>query len=217
VEELSIEITGKRVVEELSLEIGTGEVVALTGPNGSGKSSLAKTLLGDTNYRVVKGEVKFLGSDLLKMEVDERARAGLMVLYQNPVVIPGVKVFNLVKTAKEARGEKIEEIVEFKVKLEELAENVGLTNEHIGREVNEGFSGGEKKRLELLQLMLLSPKLAILDEVDSGLDAEGRELVAKIVKEMREKGTSFMVISHYEKMLDLLQVDKSYRMRDGRI
>lgn len=221
VAKLSVEIAGKCVLSCVSCEVYPKEVVAIMGPNGSGKSSFASTLMGDPNYQVVEGikdsKITFAGENLVAMGVDERARKGMMHLWQSPVFIPGVKVFSLCKTSYELMGGKIESLVEFKKKLEDLAGYVGLSKEHIGRAVNEGFSGGERKRLELLQLLLLSPKLAILDEVDSGLDPAGVEIVGKIVKEMRERGTSFILITHNKMLLKEVAIDKTWEMNNGKL
>lgn len=228
---LVVEVDGKQILRAIDLEISPGEVIALTGPNGSGKTSLARVLMGDPSFRVLdSSRIQFEGNDLLEMTIDERARAGLYVVWQNPVAIPGVKVFNLAKAAheaprpirqaqdKQAQGKPgINGVVDFKRKLEQLVARVGLSKEYIARNVNEGFSGGEKKRLELLQLLLLKPKLAILDEIDSGLDREGREMVAGIVEEMSQQGTSFIIISHYDKMLSEMKISKQLVLTNGRL
>lgn len=215
--DLVVKIENKKVLDDVSLKIEKGEVVAITGPNGSGKSTLANTLLGSKQLSVISGQIRFGGKDLLTMTVDERARAGLFVAWQTPVSIPGISVFTLCKTAYEVAGNTIVSVVGFKEKLEKLAERVGLTKNLISRNVNEGFSGGERKRLELLQLLLLSPKLAILDEIDSGLDQAGREMVVSVVEEMRVGGTAVMVISHYRELLTQITIDKLWEIRRGRI
>lgn len=217
IDDLSVEVEGKKVLENVSLGVESGEVVALTGPNGGGKSSLAGVLAGLSGYRVKGGEIELLGENLLELSIDERARAGLVVAWQSPASVPGVKVFNLSKAAVEARGEKIGKVVEFKERLEKLLERVGLPRSYVGRSVNEGFSGGERKRLELVQLLLLSPKLVILDEVDSGLDEEGREMLVGVVEELAQGGVGVVVITHYGKMLERIKVSKKLVMRDGRL
>jgi Fe-S cluster assembly ATP-binding protein len=179
--------------------------------------------MGDSRYSVTtnqqtnKPTILFQGKDLLEMSVDERVRAGLYVAWQSPVTIPGVSVFSLCKASYETQGQKLHELVGFKNKLEELAITVGLPKEYIGRNVNEGFSGGERKRLELLQLLLLNPKLVILDEIDSGLDVDGLKMVADVVNKMRATGTTFILITHYKRLLDYVKVDKICVMKDGRI
>lgn len=220
---LRVTVGSKLVLQGVNLEIRKGEVQALLGNNGSGKSSLAMTLMGDVRYNVTTNEqtnkptVLFEGKDLLAMTPDARARAGLYVAWQSPVSIPGVSVFSLCKTSYEAQGKKINKLTEFKQKLEELAERVGLTPDHVGRSVNGGFSGGERKRLEMLQLLLLLPKLVILDEIDSGLDADGLKMVAEVIREMKARGTSFMLITHNKRVLEDLKIDKTWEMKNGQL
>jgi len=222
---LQVAVETKKVIEDLDLTVGGGEVVVIGGANGGGKSSLAMALMGDARYKVADTEdrldgvskVEFDGKDLLKMSADERSRAGLFVSWQTSISIPGISVFSLCKASYEAHGKKIDKLVAFKNYLEELASKVGLPKEYVARNVNDGFSGGEKKRLELLQLLLLSPKLAILDEIDSGLDANGVKILIKIIKEMKTLGTSFVLITHNKKLLEDELVDKTLEMRNGRL
>lgn len=205
---LEVSVDSKIVLRNFAIKINEGEVVALMGNNGSGKSSLAMTLLGDSRYQILdSSRVQFEGNNLLKMSADERSRAGLYSAWQNPVTIPGVTVFNLCKSSYEAHGYKIPKLVELKHKLEELAVKVGLTKDYVSRNVNEGFSGGERKRLELLQLLLLKPKLAILDEIDSGLDSDGVKILIKIVTQMKQAGTAFVIITHSKKLAKEMGVD----------
>ncbi len=218
IEGLTAEIAGKRVLREVSLKLKLGEVVALVGGNGGGKSSLASVLMGDARYQVSGVKSASLAQrDLLAMPVDERAREGLIVAWQNPVAIPGVSVLALARAAYEASGKKIEKLVAFKQKVEVLAQEVGLKNDNVERAVNDGFSGGEKKRLEMLQLLLLRPKVAVLDEIDSGLDRAGRELVVKIVNQLKAEGTAFVVITHYEEMISALGASQVLEMKDGQL
>jgi Fe-S cluster assembly ATP-binding protein len=217
---LQISVESKIVVDKIQLELDAGELAIIVGPNGGGKSSLTQALMGDVRYLILDGsKIEFEKKNLLAMTSDERSRAGLYVAWQSPVSIPGVSVFSLCKASVEARGSmagsKFSNLVEFKKYLEELAEKVGLPKEYIARNVNEGFSGGERKRLELLQLLLLRPKLAILDEIDSGLDSHGVQILTKIIREMKEQGTSFILITHSKKLLDESLVDKIWEMRKG--
>lgn len=214
---LSANILGKRVLNEVSAKLLSSQIMAIVGANGGGKSSLAQVLLGNPDYEVSEGEIFFNHKELLGLSVDERARKGLYVAWQNPVTIPGVSVFALCKAAYEARGEKISSLSEFKHRLEELAREVGLTASHVGRFVNDGFSGGEKKRLELLQILLLEPKLIVLDEIDSGLDKDGRELMQNIIHKLKNKGSSFIIISHYEQLIEKLKAEQVLEMKDGRL
>lgn len=215
--DLVARVKDKEVISDLTLEIIPGQVVAISGKNGSGKSSLAMTLLGSEQYEVKSGKISFMGEDLLKMSIDERARSGLYVAWQNPVAIPGVSVFTLCKAMCEAREIKIKSLVAFKEELEQLAERVGLTKQHIGRSVNDGFSGGERKRLELLQILLIKPRLVVLDEVDSGLDVQGRELILSVIDELRKDEAGVLVISHYEQLLKQIKVDTAWEMVNGRL
>lgn len=209
---LEVSVDSKIVLRDFAMKVSRGQIVALMGANGSGKSSLAMTLLGDARFQTLdSSRAQLEGEDLLKMSTDERARAGLFVAWQNPVAIPGVSVFSLCKASYEARGNKIEKLIDFKKNLEELAVRVGLTKEYVSRNVNEGFSGGERKRLELLQLLLLKPKLAILDEIDSGLDSGGVKILIKIVTQMKQEGTAFVIITHSKKLAKDMGVDAIWK------
>lgn len=217
---MTVVVAGKAVTSSVDMEIAPGEIHMIMGENGSGKSSLTQALMGNLEYKVsdiTAAKILFEGKDLLAMSSDERAKSGLYIAWQSPVSIPGVSVFSLCKAGHEARGSKIAKLTEFKKHLEDLALQVGLTPDYISREVNVGFSGGERKRLELLQLLLFKPKLAILDEIDSGLDFTGVRMFKVIVDEMRKKGTSFIIITHNKKTLDDLAVDKTWEMKRGKL
>lgn len=220
IDNLKVKVEGKLVISDFQLEIIPGQVIALMGANGSGKSSLAMTLMGHTSYDVQHAEktiIEFDGQDLLKMSTDERARKGLCVAWQNPLPLPGVSIFSFCKAIYETHGNKVNELVQFKKKLESLTVKVGLPKEYISRGVNEGFSGGERKRLELLQILLLQPKLVILDEIDSGLDVGGVKIVINLVNEMKKSGTAFILITHNKKLLDEILVDKICELKYGRL
>ena len=217
IDDLWVEVEGKPVLHKIDLTINPAEIVVIMGANGSGKTSLAQVLMGSAAYVVRSTQILLDGKDLLKMSIDERARAGLFVAWQNPVNIPGVSVFGLCKSSVEARGEKIDELIDFKHKLEKLAERVGLSSEHISREANVGFSGGERKRLELLQLLLLKPKMAILDEIDSGLDTDGIKILLDVVKDLKKEGASFILITHNKQLYESEIVDQTLEMKNGRL
>lgn len=224
IENLRVMVEEQLILEGVSVEVAEGEVVALMGPNGSGKSSLALSLMGSARYQIAEGSrVELLGENLLSMDESERARKGLFVGWQNPVAIPGVSLFNLCRASydlvceAQGRQKEYENLVEFKKMLEGLALRVGLASDIIGRNVNEGFSGGEKKRLELLQLLLLKPKLAILDEIDSGLDVDGLKMVAKIIEQVRQEGSGVVLITHYKKLLDYVDVSRVWVLKKGGI
>ena len=217
VSDLTGSIGGKSVLKNISFRLKSGSLLAIVGANGGGKSSLAQVLMGNPDYQIDRGRVLIDGQELQGLTVDERARLGLYVAWQNPISIPGVTVFSLCKAAYEANGHTIKKLVEFKKLLEDLAVSVGLTLSHVARFVNEGFSGGEKKRLELLQLLLLKPKLVVLDEIDSGLDQDGRALIVKVVRELRDGGTGLIVISHYEQLISELKPNVVMEMANGQL
>ena len=216
IRDLRVRVGGKIILDGGELVIKRHEVGAIVGANGSGKTSLTRVLLGDSQYEIEEGAVELGGKNLLQLDASERAKAGLFVVWQNPVSIPGVSVFGMAKAMRQARG-KQDKLVELKQRIEELAKTVGLTPEHVGRSVNDGFSGGEKKRLELLLMMLCEPKVAIMDEVDSGLDEAGRELITRVVQQLQEEGVAVLVITHYPKMLEHLKVSKVWAINNGRI
>ncbi len=217
VKNLVVQVNNKAVLKSVNLRVESGEVVALTGVNGSGKSSLAMTLLGSDDYQVKKGSIFFNKTDLLELGVEERVRHGLLVAWQNPITVPGVTVFSLAKAAYEAKGYKIQSLVEFKQRIEQLLTRVGFTKEVVSRSINDGFSGGEKKRLELFWILLLEPKLVVMDELDSGLDVGGRDLVIEIIQELRVKNCAVIVITHYPELLNTIKPDRIMEMRNGRI
>ena len=217
---LSVFVSERQVLANVSFFLKRGEVVGLMGPNGGGKSSLAMTIIGNPGYRVVEEDnpsIILEGKELIDKRIDERVRAGIFLGWQSPVAIPGVSVFALCKSAYEAVRGKVSSVVKFKKELESLALRVGLTKEHVARNVNDGFSGGEKKRLELLQLILLKPKMAIIDEIDSGMDKAGQELFAEIVGELSQHGTAFVVVTHSEKILDLINAQQVWIMKNGQL
>jgi Fe-S cluster assembly ATP-binding protein len=217
VKKLSVDVEGKNILRNVGFSISEGEIVGLTGANGSGKSSLALTLMGHPRYRVTGGKVEFLGKDLLAMKPEERAKNGLFLSFQNPSELSGVPFGKFLFVAyKENHGEITAK--EFVAKLKEKCALLGIGQDFVERSVNEGFSGGEKKRAEILQLAVLEPKLAILDEADSGLDAEATKVVAGGIKRIAQKNPkmSIVVISHYEKFIKLMAPSRVLRMNGGK-
>jgi Fe-S cluster assembly ATP-binding protein len=212
-------IEGQLILKGLNLEVPKGEVHAIMGPNGSGKSTLAKVLAGHEDYAVSGGEVLMDGESLLDMEIDARARNGFFMAFQYPCEIPGVSNANFLRAALQARLPKGEEIdaVAFYKQLYARMDELEMDRKFTARAVNEGFSGGEKKRNEILQLMMLDPKYAVLDETDSGLDIDALKIVAKGVNAMRSPERGLLVITHYQRLLDYIVPDKVHVMFEGRI
>lgn len=221
IKNLQVEIDDKAVLKGLDLEIGTGETHAIMGPNGSGKSTLAHVLSGRDGYRVTDGQVLFKGRDLLAMETEERARLGLFLAMQYPVELPGVNNMMFLRESlnaiRRARGEAELDAVAFMKRVREKAKEVGLDEKLLKRNVNAGFSGGEKKRNEILQMALLEPRLAILDETDSGLDIDALRIVAEGVNQLRGPDRSIILITHYQRLLDYIQPDRVHVLAGGRI
>ncbi len=221
IEDLHVAVEGNEILKGVTLEIGSGETHAVMGPNGSGKSTLAYVLAGREGYEVTGGRVLFMGEDLLAMDPEERAAAGLFLAMQYPVEIPGVSNMYFLRQAmnavRKARGEPEISAGAFMKMLREKAKLVGMREELIRRDVNAAFSGGEKKRNEILQLAMLEPKLAILDETDSGLDIDALKAVAEAVNSLRAPERSFLVITHYQRLLNYIVPDRVHVMVGGRI
>jgi len=216
---LRVEIDGKEIVRGLSLSVPRGEVHAIMGPNGSGKSTLAKVLAGHPDYHVVKGEVLMDGENILGLEPDVRARKGLFLAFQYPSEIPGVTIANFLRAAVQARlpeGEELE-ATDYYARLYEKMEQLGMDRSFTSRSVNEGFSGGEKKRTEILQLAMLEPTYAVLDETDSGLDIDALKIVARGVNSLRSPKTGILLITHYQRLLNYIVPDHVHVMVAGRI
>ena len=221
IENLHVRVAGKDILKGLSLEVKPGQVHAIMGPNGAGKSTLGNIIAGREGYDVVEGTVQLEGVDLLALEPEERAAAGVFLAFQYPVEIPGVNNTYFLRTAlnaqRKARGESELDSMQFLKRVREKLAVLDLKDELLHRAVNEGFSGGEKKRNEIFQLALLEPKLAILDETDSGLDIDALKAVADGVNLMRSPERAFIVITHYQRLLDYIKPDVVHVLADGRI
>jgi len=221
IKNLHANIEGKEILKGLTLTVNAGEVHAIMGPNGAGKSTLASILAGREEYEITEGEVTFEGADLLELSTEERAHLGLFLAFQYPVEIPGVSNVNFLRTAineiREAKDEKPISAKEFMALVREKSKIVELDSSLASRSVNEGFSGGEKKRNEIFQMAMLNPKLAVLDETDSGLDIDALRIVAKGVNTLKSAENASIVITHYQRLLDYIVPDFVHVLYDGRI
>ncbi|WP_333969706.1 Fe-S cluster assembly ATPase SufC [Alteromonas mediterranea] len=221
IKNLHASVEEKNIIKGLNLEVKPGEVHAIMGPNGAGKSTLGYVLSGRDGYEVSEGEVTLNGKDLLELDVEERAREGLFLAFQYPVEIPGVSNMEFMKESvnamREERGEAPLTAAEFLKKAKEACKQVQLPLDFLKRGVNEGFSGGEKKRNEIMQMILLEPKLCILDESDSGLDVDALQVVADGVNSQRDGERSFIVVTHYQRLLDYIKPDFVHILADGKI
>ena len=218
---LDVAVNGGMILNELNLEVQAGEVHAIMGPNGSGKSTFANVLAGHPGYEVTAGSVFYEGQDLLQMDPEERARRGVFLAFQYPVEIPGVSNVYLLKAAvneiRKHRGESELDAVKFLKLVREKLKLVDMKEEFLHRAVNEGFSGGEKKRNEIFQMAMLEPKLAILDETDSGLDIDALKVVAQGVNELRDPSRSIVMVTHYQRLLDYIVPDYVHVLAGGRV
>ncbi len=221
VNNLSVAIAGKPILDGLNLTVKAGEVAAIMGPNGSGKSTLSYVIAGKPDYEVTAGEVLLDGMNVLAMAPDERAAKGLFLAFQYPVEIPGVATMTFLKAAlnaqRRARGEKDLTTPDFMRQVKIVSQNLKIDQEMLKRPLNVGFSGGEKKRMEILQMALLTPRLAVLDETDSGLDIDALRIVADGVNALRDGKRAFLVITHYQRLLDHIKPDVVHVMARGRI
>mgnify|MGYP001204867408 CR=1 FL=1 len=221
INDLHVTVDGKKILKGLTLSLGEGEVHAIMGPNGSGKSTLSYVLAGRVGYEVTQGSVTFRGQNLLELNTEARAAAGVFLAMQYPVEIPGVTTINFLRTALnaqlKARGEPEVDAVTFLKRLKEEREKLQMADEMVKRPVNVGFSGGEKKRNEVLQMAMLRPRLAILDETDSGLDIDALKVVSHGVNALRAPDRSFLIITHYQRLLDHIVPDRVHVLAGGRI
>jgi len=217
VKNLHVRVEEREILKGVDLTIKTGEVHAIMGRNGSGKSTLSYTIMGHPRYIVTKGSILFKGEDLLEMSPDQRAKAGLALAFQYPVAIPGVSVSNFVRASVNAvRGKEVP-VKEFRIELKAQMKKLGVENEFLSRYINDGFSGGEKKRLEILQLSMLKPMLAVLDETDSGLDIDALKTVSEGINALSAQDTALLLITHYERILTYVKPQFVHVFQDGRI
>ena len=221
VKDLHAGIDGKEILKGLNLQVKKGEVHAIMGPNGSGKSTLSKVLAGHPSYEVTSGEVLFEGKNLLELEPDERAREGVFMAFQYPVEVPGVSNSQFLRLAYNEKmkhlGQEELDPLEFNDYLKEKAKIVDMSSEFFKRSVNEGFSGGEKKRNEILQMAVLQPKLAVLDETDSGLDIDALRIVAEGVNKLRSNDNAIILVTHYQRLLNFIVPDMVHVLAGGKI
>lgn len=219
IKNLTVEIEDQEIIKNFSLEVPKGEVHALMGPNGTGKSTLAKVLSGHEDYKIVTGEILLDGENIVGLEPDEIARKGLFLAFQYPMEIPGVSIANLIRAARQSRLPEGEKLVatEYYKELYEKMERLGIDKKFTSRAANEGFSGGEKKRCEILQMSMLNPDYCIMDETDSGLDIDALKVVAQGINDMRSRERGMLLITHYQRLLDYIQPDKIHVMWDGKI
>ena len=210
-------VEGKEILKGLSLTVGKGEVHVILGPNGSGKSTLMNVIMGHPKYEVTAGSIAFEGEDITQLKTFERARKGLFLSFQTPEEIPGISVANMIRTAKQAvSGERVK-LLPFRRKLKEMMAELKIKPEYADRYLNVGFSGGEKKRNEILQLLMLEPKLALLDETDSGLDVDAVQIVSEGVAKFHNEDNSCLIITHNTRILEKLTVDRVHVLMNGTI
>ena len=221
IKDLRVALNGTEILKGVSLAVGRGQIHSVMGPNGSGKSTLSKALVGHPSLEIISGSILFDGKNLMEMAPEDRARAGLFLAYQYPVEIPGLSNAEFLRMAYNARriveGKEELDAMEFEDILDEKMGLLGIDSKFRERGVNEGFSGGEKKKNEILQMAVLDPKLAILDEIDSGLDIDALRVVAESVKRLMTKDKSLIVITHYQRLLDYIRPDYVHVLSDGRI
>jgi len=221
IKNLHVSINNNKILKGLNLNINKGEVHAIMGPNGSGKSTLASVIAGREEYEVTKGSIIYSNKKLLKLSADERALKGIFLAFQYPVEIPGVSTTNFIKTAvnqvRESKGKKPLDAVAFLKVMKEKMKIVKINQALLSRSINEGFSGGEKKRNEIFQMAMLDPKLAILDETDSGLDIDALKIVAKGVNKLKSKDNATIIVTHYQRLLDYIIPDYVHVLIDGKI
>lgn len=217
IKDLKVNIEDKEILQGLNLQINNGETHIIMGPNGGGKSTLAYTLMGHPEYEIVDGNIELYGENINDLGADKRAKKGIFLSFQYPEEIPGVTVEDFLRTAKTSVSDEMQKIIPFKKLLKTKMDELDMNVEYASRYLNLGFSGGEKKKNEILQMSILEPKLAILDETDSGLDVDAIRIVAEGIKRFKDENRSILVITHYDKLLDYLEPDFIHILLDGKI
>lgn len=217
IKNLSVEVEGKRILNKINLKLYKGKVYALMGPNGSGKTSLANVLMANPKYKILSGKIFLDNEDITNLPVNEKARKGIFVSYQNPVEISGVTVSNFLRTAFNSLKDNKLSLLDFQKLLQEKTKELDINEKFLKRYLNEGFSGGEKKKTEILQMLVLNPSFVILDETDSGLDIDSLKTVSKGINKFLNGDKIVLIITHYRKILDYINPDKVFIMKDGEI
>ena len=217
INDLNVSIDGNNILNGVSCSIEKGDIVALLGPNGHGKSTLFHSIMGNPHYSINKGKILFNGEDITSLDVTSRSKKGIFLAFQNPPEISGVMTLDFFKNSLNSHLGKPIKLIDFYKKTTEAYSSVGLDSSFIERNLNEGFSGGEKKRNEIIQLKLLSPTLAMLDEIDSGLDVDALSSIAKVINDLHDKGTTFIIISHYDRLFKLIKPNKTFVIINGKV
>ncbi|WP_338601622.1 Fe-S cluster assembly ATPase SufC [Sulfolobus tengchongensis] len=218
IEDLHVEVEGKEILRGINLEVKSGEIHALMGPNGSGKTSLSLAIMGHPKYKITKGKIILDGEDITNLEPHEKAKKGLFLAFQNPIEITGVRLSTLLVTEYNKVSGTNAAVMEVISKIKSISKEVGIADSLLNRGVFEGFSGGEKKRVEILQMLLLKPKIAILDEPDSGVDVDGLRMISYFINKLRnELNVGYLIITHYRRILDHISADKVHVLYKGKI
>ena len=217
IEKLAVEAEGNPILKDCSLTVNKGDCIALLGPNGHGKSTLLNAIMGNPRYKVTSGSMTFDGEDLLPSDASERSRKGIFMAFQNPPDVPGVVTMDFYRASMNAHEEKTISLLRFYRAINAAYDEVGLDSSMASRHLNEGYSGGEKKRNEILQMLLLKPQLALLDEIDSGLDVDALKEIGGLIKKLQEQGTTFLIVSHYEKLYEMIDVNRTAIVVNGSI